>query len=343
MQQKGFGRHNSLLVGYDGTEMNIIHRFQNFPELGYDIKGIITKYNLLTPIEIHGKMVPRYPLTNIEDIICRYQIDRVFIPSSVVTANGYEPILNVCKNQRVKLKILSRESDQLLHLAKVLDIAGITLHTTERRHIEMLHRITKRVFDVIIASIVLIVLSPILLLTALAITLESGKPVLFKQKRSAIKNGKLFNFYKYRSMIVNADELKDSLFEKNESDGALFKMKDDPRLTKVGRIIRKFSIDELPQLINVLKGEMSIVGPRPLPVKDFENIKETPHFWKLIKERERTKPGMTGLWQVSGRSGIGFEDMIWLDLYYVENQSLLFDLEILFSTIPVVLFGKGAY
>ena len=176
-----------------------------------------------------------------------------------------------------------------------------------------------------------------------AIALESGRPVLFKQKRSAIKDGKTFDFYKYRSMVVNADELKDALFEINESDGALFKIKDDPRLTKVGKIIRKFSIDELPQLINVMKGDMSVVGPRPLPVKDFENIEETLQFWILIHERERTKPGITGLWQVSGRSEIGFEDMIWLDLYYAENQSLLFDLEILFSTIPVVLFGKGAY
>ena len=144
-------------------------------------------------------------------------------------------------------------------------------------------------------------------------------------------------------MIKNADELKDSLYNNNETDGALFKMKNDPRRTKVGRIIRRFSIDELPQLLNVLKGDMSLVGPRPLPIKDFDKVKEEPEFWEAIKDREKLKPGITGLWQISGRSHVGFREMVLLDLYYTENQSMLFDLEIMFATIPVVLFGKGAY
>ncbi|MEX2117164.1 MAG: sugar transferase, partial [Bacteroidota bacterium] len=156
-------------------------------------------------------------------------------------------------------------------------------------------------------------------------------------------NGKGFYFYKFRSMVKNADEMKQSLFELNESDGALFKMKNDPRATRVGKFIRKYSIDELPQLFNVLKGDMSLVGPRPLPVKDYEKVEVEEEFWEAIRDREKVKPGMTGLWQISGRSNVGFKEMVLLDLYYVENQSLLFDLEILFATIPVVLFGKGAY
>ena len=114
-------------------------------------------------------------------------------------------------------------------------------------------------------------------------------------------------------------------------------------MTRVGQFIRRYSIDELPQLINVIKGDMSLVGPRPLPIVDFDKADERSDLWDYVKARDRVKPGITGLWQISGRSNIGFNDMVWLDLYYVENQSLLFDLEILFQTIPVVLFGKGAY
>ena len=158
-----------------------------------------------------------------------------------------------------------------------------------------------------------------------------------------MKNGKEFNFFKFRSMVNGAEELKCTLMGNNESDGALFKIKNDPRVTRVGKIIRKSSIDELPQLLNVLKGDMSLVGPRPLPLADFNRAQETPSFWHAIKDRDSVKPGMTGLWQISGRSEIKFKEMILLDLYYVENYSLLFDIEILFETISVVLFRRGAY
>jgi lipopolysaccharide/colanic/teichoic acid biosynthesis glycosyltransferase len=120
-------------------------------------------------------------------------------------------------------------------------------------------------------------------------------------------------------------------------------MKNDPRLTRVGRFIRKYSIDELPQLLNVIRGEMSLVGPRPLPVRDFERMHEDDHMGGYYRQRSLTKPGMTGLWQISGRSDIGFREMVLLDLYYIEHQTLLFDLEILAQTVPVVLFGRGAY
>lgn len=138
------------------------------------------------------------------------------------------------------------------------------------------------------------------------IYLESGRPIIFRHRRAAIKGGKEFHFLKFRSMAKDADDSKDSLRENNESDGALFKMKNDPRLTRVGRFIRKYSIDELPQLFNVLRGDMSLVGPRPLPSEDLARYKESDKFWEAIKDREKVKPGMTGLWQVSGRSNIGF-------------------------------------
>ena len=163
------------------------------------------------------------------------------------------------------------------------------------------------------------------------------------QTRAALPGSSEFEFIKFRSMVNKADELKDELMKNNESDGALFKMKNDPRITKVGKIIRKLSIDELPQLFNVLKGEMSLVGPRPLPLSDFDKANEPEEFWESVKDRASVKPGMTGLWQISGRSNIRFKEMILLDLYYIENYSLLFDLEIMFETIPAVLFSRGAY
>jgi exopolysaccharide biosynthesis polyprenyl glycosylphosphotransferase len=345
MQRRGYGVHNVLLAGYDNGGMNIIHRFKNFPELGYDIKGIVTnqKKDPLTPTQIHGTFVPKYSLSEFENVVIANNIDRAFVPSTNTVSNGYVQVLNLCRKHSVKLKVLSEDSDQLLHLSRVYDIAGITIFSPQRARIDLMKRLLKRLFDIAFASLSLLLISPILITASVAIFIETGMPILFRQKRAAIKGGKKFYFYKFRSMIKNADAIKESLFEKNESDGALFKIKNDPRMTRVGKLIRKFSIDELPQLINVLKGEMSIVGPRPLPVSDLEKLKETKEFWKSIRDREKLKPGITGLWQISGRSKIGFREMIWLDLYYVENQSLLLDLEILFATIPVVLFGKGAY
>ena len=345
MQRKGYGVHNVVIAGYDNGGMAIIRRFKNFPELGYAIKGIITnqKHLPLTPVEIHGTSVPKYPLDKLEQVITEFNIDRTFVPSTDIITNGYAPVFDFCKKKNIKLKVLSVESESLLRHLHINDIAGITLYAPPRFRVDALKRIIKRIFDLVIASAALIIVSPIFILTGLSILIESGYPIFFMQKRAAIKGGKTFNFYKFRSMIKNADEMKESLFDLNETDGALFKIKDDPRTTRVGKFIRRYSIDELPQIINVLKGEMSIVGPRPLPIGDFKKLKESKEYWNSIRDREKIKPGITGVWQVSGRSKIGFREMIWLDLYYVENQSLLFDLEIMFATIPVVLFGKGAY
>jgi lipopolysaccharide/colanic/teichoic acid biosynthesis glycosyltransferase len=144
-------------------------------------------------------------------------------------------------------------------------------------------------------------------------------------------------------MRPDAETLKTTLKKKNESTGALFKMKEDPRITRVGKVIRRFSLDELPQLFNVLKGEMSLVGPRPLPVDDYKWLKKSDHMGGYFRLRSKAKPGMTGLWQISGRSNLGFREMVLLDLYYVENQTIMFDLEIMGRTFPAVFFGRGAY
>jgi len=189
----------------------------------------------------------------------------------------------------------------------------------------------KRIIDIIGSFLGLIVLTPMLIIVGVLIRIESRGPIIFKQKRVG-KNGKEFNMYKFRSMIVNAEEIKERLKKRNEMSGPMFKIKDDPRITKVGKFIRKTSIDELPQLINVLKGEMSLVGPRPsLPneVKEFE-------AWML--KRLEVKPGLTCYWQVMGRNNIDFEDWMKLDVKYVKERSFWLDIKLIFKTF-FVLFG----
>lgn len=189
----------------------------------------------------------------------------------------------------------------------------------------------KRLIDVLCSLLGLMLLSPILLVIVILIKLESKGPVIFSQKRVGL-NGKEFNMYKFRSMVVNAEELKEKLAEKNEMSGPMFKIKDDPRITKIGKFIRKTSIDEIPQLFNILKGEMSLVGPRPsLPneVKEFEP-------WML--KRLEVKPGLTCYWQVMGRNKIDFEDWMKLDIKYVNERCFCLDIKLILKTF-FVLFG----
>ena len=193
----------------------------------------------------------------------------------------------------------------------------------------------KRTIDVLGSLCGLILLSPLLLVIGILIRSDSKGPIIFAQKRVGLK-GKEFKMYKFRSMVVNAEELKDKLKENNEMSGPMFKMKDDPRITKIGKFIRKTSIDELPQLINVLKGDMSLVGPRPsLPkeVKEFEP-------WMI--RRLEVKPGLTCYWQVMGRNSIDFEDWMKLDIKYVNERSLWLDIKLIFKTFFVLFGDKNA-
>ena len=194
-----------------------------------------------------------------------------------------------------------------------------------------IYLIAKRITDIVCSLVGLIILSPILLCTAIAIKIDSKGPILFKQDRVG-KDEEIFSMYKFRSMVVNAEELKKSLEKENEMSGPMFKIKKDPRITRVGRFIRKTSIDELPQLINVLKGNMSLVGPRPSLPKEVEA------FEPWMKERLTVLPGLTCIWQVSGRNNIPFKEWMELDIKYVRERSYFLDLKLIFKTI-FVLFG----
>lgn len=205
----------------------------------------------------------------------------------------------------------------------------------ENERSNILYEVIKRIIDVVASFTGLILLSPLILIVSILIKLESKGEVIFKQKRVGL-NGKEFYMYKFRSMVINAEELKEQLESQNEMSGPMFKIKDDPRITNVGKFIRKTSIDELPQLINVIKGDMSLVGPRPsLP-------KEVKKFEQWMMERLEVKPGLTCIWQISGRNNIDFEDWMKLDIKYVRERSFKLDIKLILKTVLVLLGDKNA-
>lgn len=213
---------------------------------------------------------------------------------------------------------------------------GLPLLEVRYPRLDNTQRTMKRALDVVLSAAGLLLLSPVFLAVAVAIKRDSPGPVFFRQKRAGVDE-KVFVCYMFRSMYEDAERRQADLEAMNEADGPVFKIKDDPRVTRVGRFLRRWSVDELPQLINVLKGEMSVVGPRPLPLRDFERMGE------FQKRRLAAIPGMTGYWQISGRSNLSFEEMVRLDLYYIENWSLSFDLKIILRTLSAVLRREGAY
>lgn len=234
----------------------------------------------------------------------------------------------------------------LIMAPALTDIAGPRIHTQQVAGLPLIHvttptleggqRVAKRLFDVCAAGLLILVASPAMALIALAVKLSSPGPVLFRQERVGIR-GAHFHMLKFRSMVVDAEERLADLEHRNEGNGVLFKIKNDPRITRIGRFLRKYSLDELPQLLNVLTGSMSLVGPRPpLP-------KEVAGYEKDVRRRLLVKPGLTGLWQVSGRSNLSWQDSVRLDLYYVENWSLAGDVVILLKTGRAVFQSTGAY
>jgi len=220
--------------------------------------------------------------------------------------------------------------EKLAEVVRVVDQRGLF------DNVSTPYLIVKRAIDIIGSLLGIILLSPVFLVTALLIKLTSPGKVFFVQERNGYK-GKIFKMYKFRSMIDNADKLIDKYEKMNEVSGHMFKIKDDPRVTPIGRIIRKTSIDELPQLFNILKGDMSIVGPRP-PIP-----REVVKYDAWHDLRLSVKPGLTGLWQVSGRNELGFEEMVRLDLKYIRERSLLYDLKIILKTIPVIFGDSKAF
>ncbi len=245
-------------------------------------------------------------------------------------------LVDQCHRRGVRVRLAPSTMEILIHRAEFVPGQSVPLFELGPPVFEGIDFALKRTFDIVGATLLLLLLSPLLLAITLAVRLTSRGPVLFRSMRRGIGQ-RPFACLKFRTMHSDAEERQADLEELNEASGALFKIRDDPRLTPVGRILRRFSLDELPQLVNVLRGEMSLVGPRPLPERDYAMLED----WH--RKRYLVLPGITGLWQVSGRSELDFDDLVHLDFIYLERWSLALDLTILLKTIPAVFSRRGAY
>ena len=244
--------------------------------------------------------------------------------------------LEACRERRIRLRVVPTAAGVLAHHADYVPGLAVPLFDIVPPTIQGIDWFVKRAFDLIISIGLLLLLSPILLISVVMIRLTSPGPILFRDQRVGLGE-QPFAMLKLRSMVTNAAQAQAELEEQNEADGALFKIRNDPRVTPVGRVLRRFSIDELPQLLNVIKGEMSLVGPRPLPMRDYQLLEQ----WH--RRRYSVLPGITGLWQVSGRSNLGFDTLVRLDFYYLESWSIWMDIAIIARTPLAILRGRGAY
>lgn len=264
------------------------------------------------------------------------EVDEVILAGSMGADAPLLELLEYCRVNGVQVRMAPTATELLSHSLRAVAAPGLPLFAVHPPVLSGGAFFVKRAFDMIVGTLILILVSPILAIAALAIKIEDGGPILFRSRRVGVEETR-FDCLKLRTMSVDAEQRQAALEDQNEADGALFKIKSDPRVTRVGRILRRFSIDELTQLFNVLRGEMSLVGPRPLPERDFDLLDD------VHKRRYLVLPGMTGLWQVSGRSDLSFDELVRLDFSYIERWSVWLDLGILVRTIPAVLFRRGAF
>jgi exopolysaccharide biosynthesis polyprenyl glycosylphosphotransferase len=333
LHQRGIGVARTLVVGDNTVGRMIMQALAGRPHLGYEVAGF-----LATEGETDfGRFRRLGTPDELERVIRQERIAQVVIALPSASHEAIMRIVNHCRRDGVQFRLVPDLYEVSLGRLDIDTVSGIPLMGIKDAAIQGVNFFAKRVIDVTIALAVLILFCWFFLPVALLIWIEDrGGSPLYGQTRVG-RAGRNFTMQKFRSMRPDADQQLARLLEYNEAEGPIFKMRDDPRRTRIGAFIRRWSIDELPQLWNVLKGEMSLVGPRPATLREVEQYEE----WQL--HRLDTLPGITGLWQVSGRSELGFSEQVLMDITYIENWSLGLDLRILLRTIPAVLSGKGAF
>ena len=335
MRSRGWGVRSVLILGAGQMGQILGLKLLKDKTLGYKPIGYLDD----DPVKL-GKAYQGIPVlgevSTIRQVLGQQKIEEIIIASSKFPAEKILDIVTECERFGIEFKIVPGILDLIASRVDIDELGGIPLLTISEIRLKSYNALLKRTVDIVFSALILILLLPILLLFSILVKVTSQGPVFFLQERIGL-DGKKFCMYKFRSMIKDAEKLFPQLEPLSEVEGNIFKIKKDPRITPLGKFMRRFSIDELPQLINVLLGQMSLVGPRPPLPREVEKYT----LWH--KKRLRVRPGITGLWQVSGRSLLPFEEMVRLDIYYIENWSLWLDIKLLLQTIPVVLFGSGAY
>jgi exopolysaccharide biosynthesis polyprenyl glycosylphosphotransferase len=337
VRRRGRNLRHVLIVGTNSRAINFARKMQATPETGYRIIGFADEtwfdttqaqsgaFRLVCGLHQLGSFLRR---TEVDDVVMGLPIRSYYEKTSAIAA--------LCEVHGITVQFLPGLFNLKLAHATADEFEGDPIITLTTGQMNGWPIVLKRILDVVLSVSVLIVLSPLLLVAALLIKFTSPGPVLFKQDRLGL-NKHRFPIYKFRTMVPDAEKQQAALERLNEQSGPVFKIRADPRITPIGKLLRKTSIDELPQLLNVLRGEMSLVGPRPLPVRDYESFDQDWH-----RRRFSVRPGITCLWQISGRNSIGFDRWMELDMQYIDEWSIWLDFRILAGTIPAVLRGTGA-
>ena len=333
MRRYGHDLRHAIVIGNGPPAFDMVTRLARRTDLGYHVIEVIE----LDPRGDGSGASGATVLGRVSTIAASQPIDEVFVALPLDSAQPLiRALVSLCEEQGITVRLVSNAANLILARAQLDEVDGRAVITLFTGPTDSFSLLGKRLLDLSASLIACLLLLPLSLLVAIAIKLDSRGPILFAQERVGL-GGRRFRLYKFRTMIAGADRFQAEFEALNEAYGAVFKMRNDPRVTRVGRWLRRLDLDELPQLLNVLRGDMSLVGPHPLPLRDVQRIDKRAH-----KRRFSVKPGLTCLWQVNGREP-EFESWVKKDMEYIDNWSLGLDVKILLKTIPAVLSGRGAY